>query len=950
MRKDAGRRYQRCSDAAWALLELGDPEEDTYTGSLMDVKSALANADPFGHGSREEAPTGLGDLDGLELTTLLTEAMVTVLPDARPARLDEPELTLEPQAVPADSEHPPPAPPMAATWRRPVPPPKPIQLIGSGLGLYGLRAIPMVGRERERDRLWEALRTVHQQGVAHYVLLQGPAGSGKSRLARWLVERAHELGSASVVQVTHAPSDDPVDGLRRLVGRALMCGRLKHGDILERVEDFCASHGGDENGDAEALTALLAPVEEDSAASRRRLGTAGERHTTVRRFLERLASWRPVIAWFDDVQHSDDSIAFCKHLLEAQATHAAPLLILHTVREEALGQQPETMLQLDELLGKPNTERIDLSPLTNSETTELVRELLLLDEDLAVQVEQRSSGNPDFAIQLVGDWVERKVLEVGPAGFRLKAGERADLPDDIHAVWAQRVDQLVDGLPESARHFLERAAALGLEVDEAEWQEACDDPAGQARGMVGASRVALSLDGLRARAALLDRLSVSHLSEPTEEGFRFLHGMVRESLERTSREAGRWQLHNRACAAMLERRYPGEARERIGRHLLQAGEWRGAVDPLIDGALHTAALRGARPALALLTQAEDAMRRLGMSDADARWGRVWTLRSQLLIVQGDLTGARRWSDATLERGPRFGWDVSEARFAAGQGALQQRDLAAARSQLEAVIQECTRRQGILRGRATLELGEVERQSGNRPLARKLTLTAQKIFEKLGDENRRALALTQLASIELERSQKKTAWGLFNQAVKVAAAAGDLDTQAQAIRGRAHMLRRIGEYKKARNEYRRAMALYDTIGSWEVVTCRMALGLVYLSTGRYSAARQSFETCRIVLEGGPRQHLHATVLVMLLPCLAQRREWSTWDRHLAKAIPLIEASGYTSADLGHTAALAGELAEQFGQGQRAVVAYQLALTQLQSTGTDKAVPPVEEALSRLSSPS
>ena len=66
------------------------------------------------------------------------------------------------------------------------------------LGLASLRAMPLVGREAERDHLWRLLREV--DGV-EVVNLHGPPGIGKSRLARWLCVRASELGAANTTQV-----------------------------------------------------------------------------------------------------------------------------------------------------------------------------------------------------------------------------------------------------------------------------------------------------------------------------------------------------------------------------------------------------------------------------------------------------------------------------------------------------------------------------------------------------------------------------------------------------------------------------------------------------------------------------------------------------------------------------------------------------------------------------
>jgi hypothetical protein len=49
---------------------------------------------------------------------------------------------------------------------------------------------------------------------------------------------------------------------------------------------------------------------------------------------------------------------------------------------------------------------------------------------LAERVARRTSGNPLFAVQLVGDWVSRGLLEPSQGGFRLTQGAKVDLPED----------------------------------------------------------------------------------------------------------------------------------------------------------------------------------------------------------------------------------------------------------------------------------------------------------------------------------------------------------------------------------------------------------------------------------------------------------------------------------------------------------------------------------------
>ena len=83
-----------------------------------------------------------------------------------------------------------------------------------------------------------------------------------------------------------------------------------------------------------------------------------------------------------------------------------------------------------------SVERLSIKALTPEHTSTLVQELLGLERSLARQVESRTAGNPMFAVQLIGDWVRRGILEETPAGLVVRVGENVVLPDDLHHVGA----------------------------------------------------------------------------------------------------------------------------------------------------------------------------------------------------------------------------------------------------------------------------------------------------------------------------------------------------------------------------------------------------------------------------------------------------------------------------------------------------------------------------------
>ena len=61
--------------------------------------------------------------------------------------------------------------------------------------------LPLYGREQTRDQLWQQLALCYQDQHPRFVLIRGPVGVGKDRMASWLAERAHELGVARYLRL-----------------------------------------------------------------------------------------------------------------------------------------------------------------------------------------------------------------------------------------------------------------------------------------------------------------------------------------------------------------------------------------------------------------------------------------------------------------------------------------------------------------------------------------------------------------------------------------------------------------------------------------------------------------------------------------------------------------------------------------------------------------------------
>jgi serine/threonine protein kinase/tetratricopeptide (TPR) repeat protein len=854
--KESGRRFVRTADAVWALLRLSEPARRESSFPSLPLPNPSAEA--------------------------TTEVMTLCGPLPAPS-----------QEIGIDAEAPGPreSPPLPATWEHPVRHQASMKLVGAGLGLYGLRSIPLVGRRAERDLLWSSLAEVHSSQQVRLVLLRGAAGNGKTRLAEWIAQRAHEVGGATVLRASHGPSPGAGDGLSRMMARHLRCVGLTRAETLERTERLLRAWKFTDGSEASGLTDLMVPGTADEGAAVLRPQTAGERFDLLERHCRRLARQRPILILLDDIHWSAEAIAFADHLLRSADL---PVLILLTARDEALAERRLEAAAVAELLTLPGTRQLEVPPLTHGDRTALVEELLGLSGELAAQVEERTHGNPLFAVQLVGDWVQRGVLEVGESGFVLRPGEEARFPDDLHQVWSARVERLLAGLPSGSREALEIAAALGPTVDRQEWETSC-------RAM-----------GVPCPPPLVDGLVVSHLAVRTEEGWRFVHPMLRESLERMARESSRWPGHNRACAAMLlGRAILGErgVSERLGRHLLLAGQPDTAVDFLLRGARERRETSDYGAAQALLAMRDDALQSIEAGRRDPRWGEGWVLRARIHLHQGQLDDVFRWAGRAVTGGSEDGWNRtrSEALRLLGDAARRRGDLSQAVSLYERCVSTTDNQHGV--AASLWGLGDVLRQRGDLSRARELFDRSERIYEEIGDEHGLGDHLIGLADVSRQGLDADTAEHLYQEARERFEALGNQYGVARTLNGLGEAARLRGDLARAGGLYLQSLGILERLSSADGIFPRFNLALVDLGGGRFAEARDTLEEIRHQLEPLGWGGLLACVHTARLSCAVQDRDWTAWEESYARASELLGASGIQDPDIAWAVRLAARLAEE-----------------------------------------
>lgn len=936
-------RFQRAADAAWALREMEDPDANLdepvlphlplYTRSAATPTSAAATdlgADP-------SLPWSVVTLDSADLpaatlppTSELGANDSRNLSEGLAGTASQPQVLARGRgdtnpAAPVlgvGGARPDDVPPMRDTWRTDTPPRRSMQLVGAGLGLYDVRTVPFVGREVERDVVWRALRDVRRSGRPRVLSLVGAAGVGKSRLVEWMCQRAHEVGAATPMLAVHDPNPGPAVGLSRMLARHLRCVGMTRPELAKRLQRLFKRYGPVSDGYLlRALLELIAPATQEQlrmSGAHLRFNRPAERYAAMLDWMRHEARARPLILWLDDVQWGRDALDFVNHAVSSE--QPAPILFLLTARDEALAQRPAERERLELLLDTPGTGSLAVGPLPEDANAALVEDLLGMDSQLARDVEARGGGNPLFAIQLVGDWVQRGVLTLGEHGFVLREGERAELPDDLHEVAATRLQLALDGREDGAREALEIAAALGRTFDSVEWEEAC------------------AAEGV-AHPATLGRGLLDHrLLHAEERGFAFAHGIIAESLERGAREAGRWENHHLACARMLTTRYedtPGLA-ARIAGHLLAAGRDKGALSPLLAAAEDQMRVGAYEAALDTLLTRDVAIEGLRLPIAhEARW-QSRMLRARLLVLRGELEEAKavcvELADAE-SHGDAHLQVQARALQCLGDIARIRGEMDRARAYYHGAMKHFESR-GHLAGQwETLAgIAEVALQTGALRTAEAFFVRVREFGERLSDRQCLGTALLGLGRTAYQAGTLDDAEGLLTRARETFERCGARSHGVDCLHALGDVHRAQGRHQAARDDYRTALSFYGTVGSGLAAHVRLSLALWHAERCEWSPAADFLAECLSAFEAtGERDDLGRAHAVLLV-CAAGREDWEGYDAHLGTAAAHLGDTARADRDIALCFALAVEHARQSGQTARADAAQELADAQRALLGT------------------
>lgn len=389
------------------------------------------------------------------------------------------------------------------------------EALGSWLGQS-----PLIGREEECHLLAETLDG-STRGPGAFVLIEGPAGIGKSRLAREAASLARARGFLTLVGACsrdeRAPYTPIIDAMRDLPPAE----RGPRQAAARRLRDVLA--GSHPAGEMENAPASAQPVD------RARVTDA------VLEFLHEASTEAGLLLVIEDVHWADYGTM---RLLSEIGRHAGNMrcALVLTYRDDEIADN-DALAGLVHALNSNdvNVRTLRLRALTWAETRIMAQTVLGIEwmppTAFVDQLYARAEGNPFFTEEIL------RALPVHATTSRLDLR----IPDQLPVSVTRLLEQRIRRLPARVVRALATAAVLGRRFDQATLLNVAGPPK-------------------RALLQALHEAVDAHLIRDTGDGrtFEFQHALIRETAEGMLLSPERVDLHER-IAVELEARSPSDA-------------------------------------------------------------------------------------------------------------------------------------------------------------------------------------------------------------------------------------------------------------------------------------------------------------------------------------------------------------------------------------------------------
>jgi tetratricopeptide (TPR) repeat protein len=574
---------------------------------------------------------------------------------------------------------------------------------GVSAALGGLVRGRMVGRDAEIDALrrsWSEA-TLGRGGM---VLVSGEPGSGKTRLARELIDYARITGgtvlSGGCYELEAATPYLPfVEALRSWV----------HQSSDDELREAAGDSGAELARLAPEFESRIGPFPEGP-----KLSASEERfrlYDGIARFFFNLAEPNGLLLFVDDLQWTDQASLSLLHYL-VRLLGRERVLILGCYRETELDRAHPLAEALDDWNRERAAVRVHLKRLEADGTSAMLSVLLgdeCLSEDFCADIHRETEGNPFFIEEVVKTLVDEGqiVCECGEWRRREK-GATLVLPQGVKAAVGRRLDRVSPPTTE----VLRTAAILGKTFAFSELAAVAD----------------------KSEDELLDALDEAVAAQLFETGsgetVAFTHDKIREVLYHELNPIRRRRLHTCVAEGLEALRDRGGrvAVEDLAHHSMEGGCLEKGFDYAMEAAADAATLFAYTDSLRLYERARECAEALGKTDElpkiDTKMGDVYSLKGEPVNAAGHYERALAATEEPAEK-VRLKCLIGEAYVIVGDA----RALAYLEEAKTALDPET---QPAEVARATMIEGRFHHYHGRSGKAAELLLQAREAAERSGD--------------------------------------------------------------------------------------------------------------------------------------------------------------------------------------------------------------------------
>jgi hypothetical protein len=692
---------------------------------------------------------------------------------------------------------------------------------------------PLVGRDEVLAALDDRVAAL-TRGEGGLVLVEGPPGSGRTRVVEHVAAQATALG-LRVHRERVAARDGALGPVLRLASDAARILEDRVPRDLAAAVRKTALEASSPSGPAQLRAALVQTF--------RALGDDG-----------------PQLIVLDDLQHAQ--VGSLDALLElARGLAGTATLVVYACRADARGGRFEAL--------RASANRVTLGPLSPLAVGQLCADLVgagRSSQSLGERLHRETEGNPQFVVHYLHNLVAAGLVARLGTGWRLVADIEEvaagylEVPQAVRAA----VHERLSGLDAEERELVEVLAVAGREVEADVVMDLLD---------LDEEIEADLVDGLCGCGILRRRQAGA------ESWLCFAHAKIGEVVYRDLGVERRADLHRR-IAAVLELRYTHapQVAAVVGEHYRQAGE-AGKAFSLLAQAAARARDRGSLVEAANLVegalQAEDAAR------VDLGVDEFLAIKRQVLETKGDVHALRgQWDESRealdlaialadqaeaelpalrlrmrLAKVLRNAGDLDAAELMVTAGLPRARELHDREAITEAIAVQASvawsrgdldrceilAQEGLVlatgpayrRARANLLLAATAVQATRGQLASAAAGLGecQAIYAELRMPNSRAVALANLAEVTLAQGEPALAARHGTESLQAARAAGHPVAEEAAIRIRGQCALAAGATQEATAQLADALKRAEAleIGS-EVVACRAHLARATLLAG------------------------------------------------------------------------------------------------------------------------